>query len=96
EVDQLRESTTSNKGIEKARPSEGGSGNKSIRLRQGENTTEVEDQIGNGEGETDRREMMSKQSENFVNPQNKNIKQGNTKEEGQGKKGENFKDGEES
>ncbi|PQM39094.1 uncharacterized protein Pyn_23341 [Prunus yedoensis var. nudiflora] len=96
EADRLQESTTSNKDIEKARPSEGGSGNKSIRLRQGENTTEVEDQIGNGEGETDRREMMSKQSENFVNPQDGNIKQGDTEEEGQGKKGENFKDGEES
>ncbi|BBH00081.1 hypothetical protein Prudu_009988 [Prunus dulcis] len=95
ESDRLQESTISNKDIEKERPSEGGSGNKSIRLRQGENTTEVEDQIGNGEGETDRREMMSKQSENFMNPQDGNIK-GDTEEEGQGKKGENFKDGEES
>ncbi|XP_008230226.1 PREDICTED: protein starmaker-like [Prunus mume] len=96
EADRLQESTTANKNIEKARPIEGGSGNKSIRPRQGENTTEVEDQIGEGEGETDRREMMSKQSENFVNPQDRNIKQGDTEEEGQGKKGENFKDGEES
>ncbi|KAH0984469.1 hypothetical protein GBA52_011646 [Prunus armeniaca] len=96
EADRLQESTTANKNIEKARPIEGGSGNKSIRLRQGENTTEVEDQIGEGEGETDRREMMSKQSENFVNPQDRNIKQGDTEEEGQGKKGENFENGEES
>ncbi|ONI18680.1 hypothetical protein PRUPE_3G232500 [Prunus persica] len=95
EADRLQESTISNKDIEKERPSEGGSGNKSIRLRQGENTTEVDDQIGNGEGETDRREMMSKQSENFMNPKDGNIK-GDTEEEGQGKRGENFKDGEES
>lgn len=74
EADQTQESTK-NKEVQETRPGNG-------------TTTQVEDQIGNGEGET---EMMAKQLDNS---QEVNIKHGgaNATGEGQGKKSRGFED----